>query len=343
MLHRVAALVTPPQSTFELGCVAEVFGIDHPGVETRYSFRVCAEEPGAVATKAGYRMFVEHGLGLLAQADSVFLTGWPDRKARLSPRLARALTEAHERGARIVGVCSGAFLLAAVGLLDGRTATTHWRMADELARCYPDVTVQPDALYVDHGDVATSAGTGAAIDLALELVRRDFGAAYANDIARHMVLPPHRDGGQRQYSRVPPTRDGGDQRALSPVLEWAEANLHRPISIDELAERAAVSPRTLARLFDRRLGTTPGRWLLRRRVQEACALLERTDATIESVASATGFPDTSNFRRRFADEMGTTPSAYRRTFSVPRRSTPRSRSSLAMGLATRNDAASPAE
>ncbi|GAB3973764.1 helix-turn-helix domain-containing protein [Actinoallomurus acanthiterrae] len=313
-LHRAVAVVVPPQSTFELGCVAEVFGIEHPGVPTRYSFDVCAEEPGALATKAGYRMLVEHGLELVAEADSVFVTGWPDRAARPSPALTEALTGAHARGARVVGVCSGAFALAATGLLDGRTATTHWRMAEELARRYPKVEVRPHALYADHGDVATSAGTGAAIDLALELMRRDFGAAYAAEVARHMVLPPHRDGGQRQYARASPRRDVPEEERLSSILEWAEAHLHEPITVGRLSAHGAVSPRTLARLFERHLGTTPGKWLLHRRIQEACTLLERTDAPVEAVAAAAGFADPSNFRRRFADELGTTPSAYRRTF-----------------------------
>ncbi|WAL66386.1 helix-turn-helix domain-containing protein [Amycolatopsis cynarae] len=315
--HRVVAVVTPPQSTFELACVAEVFGIEHPGVPTRYSFDVCAETPGALPTKAGYRMLIEHGLDVLGTADSVFVTGWPDRLAQPSPELARALTDAHARGARIVGICSGTFALAAIGLLDGREATTHWRMAEELQARYPRVAVRPHALYVDHGDVATSAGTGAAVDLALELVRRDFGAAYAADIARHMVLPPHRDGGQRQYSWTPPDRNAPEQETLAAILAWAEENLHRPIVNDDLATRGAVSSRTLARLFDRHLGTTPGKWLLRRRIEQARALLERTDAPVAAIGAATGFPDSSNFRRRFSEEVGTTPGSYRRTFGHP--------------------------
>lgn len=316
-LHRVVAVVTPPQSTFELGCVAEVFGIEHPGVPARYSFDVCAETPGALPTKAGYRMLVEHGLDVLGTADSVFVTGWPDRAARPSPEFTQALIKAHVRGARIVGICSGTFALAAIGLLDGRDATTHWRMVEELAVRYPAVTVRPHALYVNHDDVATSAGTGAAIDLALELVRRDFGAAYAADVARHMVLPPHRDGGQRQYSWAPPHRDAPEQETLTRILDWAGENLHRPISVEDLAAQGAISPRTLARLFDRHIGTAPGKWLLRRRIEQARALLERTDATVAAIGAATGFPDPSNFRRRFADEVGTTPSDYRRTFAQP--------------------------
>jgi AraC family transcriptional activator FtrA len=315
-MHGVVAVVVPPQSTFELACVAEVFGIEHPGVEPRYSFDVCTETPGLVPTKAGYRIMIEHGLELVGAADSVFVTGWPDRSARPSRELSGALIAAHAEGTRIVGICSGAFVLAAIGLLDGRTATTHWRMCDELATEFPQVQVQPAALYVDHGDVATSAGTGAAIDCALELVRRDFGVGHAADIARHMVLPPHRTGGQRQYARVPVRTTTTDDQALATTLDWAEANLHRAITRDDLATHAAVSTRSLARLFDQHLGTTPGRWLIRRRIDQARALLERTDATIDSVARAVGFRDTSNFRRRFADEIGTTPGNYRRTFGI---------------------------
>ncbi|MFF1817815.1 GlxA family transcriptional regulator [Kribbella sp. NPDC058245] len=313
----MVAVVIPPHSPFELGCVAEVFGIEHPGVPDHYRFDVCAETPGVLPTKVGYGMLIERGLDLLDTADSVFVTGWPDRAAHPSSRLAEALVAAHTRGARIVGICSGAFALAAVGLLDGRAATTHWRMADELTARYPSVLVQPHALYVDHGDVATSAGTGAAIDLALALVRRDFGAAHAADIARHMVLPPHREGGQHQYHQVAPHRDTPEQGTLARILDWAGQNLHRPISIDELAAQGAVSPRTLARLFDRHLGTTPGKWLLRRRIEQARVLLERTDTPVAAIATATGFGDPSNFRRRFTDEVGTTPTNYRHTFTQP--------------------------
>lgn len=316
-LHQVVALAVPPQSPFELASVAQVFGVEHPDVPVRYAFEVCAETPGTVPVMAGCPLQVEHGLELLDGAGTVIVTGWPDHGARPSDELIAALRSARTRGARVVGLCSGAFVLAAAGLLDGRTATTHWRMADELADLYPRVTVRPDELYVDHGDVATSAGTGAAVDLALALVRRDLGAAHAAEIARHMVLPPHRDGGQRQYSRLAPRPGGATEDTLAAVIAWAEANLHRPIGVDDMAAHGAVSPRTLARLFERGLGVAPGRWLLRRRIETARTLLERTDATVETVAAACGFADLSNFRRRFAAETGTTPGRYRRVFSTP--------------------------
>ncbi|MFC4913485.1 GlxA family transcriptional regulator [Actinomadura gamaensis] len=315
--HRVVALAVPPQSPFELASVAQVFGVEHPGGPGHYSFEVCAETPGNVEVMAGCPLFVEHGLDRMDMADTVIVTGWPDHGARPSEALVARLQAAHGRGARVVGLCSGAFALAAAGLLDGRDATTHWRMADELAERYPSVTVRPDELYVDHGDVATSAGTGAAVDLALALVRRDVGAAHAAEIARHMVLPPHRDGGQRQYSRLAPRPESAAEETLASVIAWAEANLHRPIGVPDLAAHAAVSPRTLARLFERGFGVAPGRWLLRRRIETARTLLERTDATVDAVAGACGFSDTSNFRRRFAAETGTTPGRYRRVFSTP--------------------------
>ncbi|MEV4252088.1 helix-turn-helix domain-containing protein [Spirillospora sp. NPDC049652] len=315
--HRVVALAVPPQSPFELASIAQVFGVAHPDVPARYSFTVCAETPGPVPTIAGCPLFVEDGLDAMDAADTVVIAGWPDHAARPSGGLVAALRRAHARGARIAGLCSGAFALAATGLLDGRSATTHWRMADELADLYPKVAVRPDELYIDHGDVATSAGTGAAVDLALALVRRDLGAAHAAEIARHMVLPPHRDGGQRQYSRLTPRPGRAAEETLASVIAWAEANLHRPIGVEDLAAHGAVSPRTLARLFERGLGVAPGRWLLRRRIEAARTLLERTDATVEDVAAACGFPDLSNFRRRFAAETGTTPGRYRRMFSTP--------------------------
>ncbi|MCP2335629.1 GlxA family transcriptional regulator [Actinomadura rupiterrae] len=316
MVHRVVALAVPPQSPFEMASVAQVFGVEHPDAPARYAFTVCAETPGPVEVMAGCPLFVEHGLEAMDEADTVIVTGWPDHAARPSGGLVEGLRAAHARGARVVGLCSGAFALAGAGLLDGRAATTHWRMADELAALYPKVDVRQDELYVDHGDVATSAGTGAAVDLALALVRRDFGAAHAAEIARHMVLPPHRDGGQRQYSRLAPEPEHPAEETLAKIVEWAEANLHRPITVADMAAQGAVSARTLARLFERGFGVAPGRWLLRRRIETARTMLERTDATVDAVASACGFADPSNFRRRFAAETGTTPGRYRRVFST---------------------------
>jgi AraC family transcriptional activator FtrA len=315
-LHRVVALVMAPQSTFELACAAEVFGVSRPGLPARYAFTVCAERPGPVSTLAGYDMLVSEGLQALDAADTVVVPGWqrPDEPA--SPAVLDAARRAHRRGARIAAICSGAFLLAQAGLLDHRRATTHWRMAAELATRFPDVTVEPDTLYVDLGDVATSAGTAAGIDLCLHLVRADHGAAYAAQVARHMVMPPHREGGQLQYAAPAPA--GWPLDSLAPILDWAAERLHEPITVDDLAVRARVSPRTLARRFAGQLGVSPGRWLLQQRVAAAQALLEETDLPLEAIAARVGLSSATNLRRRFHSMMRTTPAAYRRSFGRPK-------------------------
>ncbi|MFG3619334.1 GlxA family transcriptional regulator [Nocardia sp. NPDC047654] len=311
-MHRVVALVRPVQSTFELGCAAEVFGTERAGVPQYYEFEVCAETPGPVATTSGYALSVSRGLSALASADTVLIPGWAPVDAPLPDRVRRALLRAHARGARLVTICSGVFALARTGLLDGRSATTHWARAAQLAREFPKVRVEPDVLYVDHGDVATSAGAGAGIDLCLHLVRRDHGAAHAALIARHMVMPPHREGGQIQYAPPPPPAD-----ALDGLLEWAGARLGTPLSVGDLAARLSVSPRTLARRFADQLGTSPGAWLLSRRVAEARLLLEETDLPVEAIAARVGLTSAVNLRRRFRAQVGTTPGAYRRAFRNP--------------------------
>ncbi|GAA4199668.1 transcriptional regulator FtrA [Streptosporangium oxazolinicum] len=311
-VHRVVALVLPPQSTFELACAAEVFGVRRPGLPVRYEFEVCAEHPGQMPTLAGYDMAVTAGLAALDAADTVVIPGWQRPDTPASPAVVRALRLAHRRGARTVAICSGAFLLAQAGLLDHRRATTHWRMAAELAARFPDVQVDPDTLYIDHGDVATSAGTAAGIDLCLHLVRADQGAAYAAQVARHMVMPPHREGGQLQYAAPPPT--GHPPGSLAPVLDWVTERLHEPLSADDLASRAGVSPRTLARRFAEQLGVSPGQWLLGKRIAAAQALLEETDLPVEAIAVRVGLSSATNLRRRFHRALRTTPTAYRRAF-----------------------------
>ncbi|MFD6418300.1 helix-turn-helix domain-containing protein [Streptomyces sp. NPDC060194] len=319
--HRVVALVLPPQSTFELACAAEVFGLRRPGTANPYAFSVCAERPGAVPTLAGYDMLVPHGLDALRTADTVVVPGWQRPDAPVPAAVVDALREAHGRGARIAAMCSAAFVLAQAGLLAGRAATTHWRLAALFAARYPDVAVEADTLYVDHGDVATSAGTAAGIDLCLHLVRRDQGAGYAAHVARHMVMPPHREGGQLQYG-VP---EGAHARAaapaavppsLAPVLDWAGERLHLALGVDDLAARAGVSSRTLARRFEEQLRVSPGRWLLQRRVSAARVLLEETTLPVEAVAVRVGLSSAANLRRRFRGLVGTTPAAYRRAFGA---------------------------
>lgn len=310
--HRVAVLVKSPQSPFELGCAVEVFGTSRPDLPNRYDLWVCTERPGKVATTAGYGMLVSAGLSTLDTADTVLIPGWLPIDAPLSPEVRHALLRAHERGARLVSICTGAFALARTGLLDGRAATTHWRRTEELRNRFPRVQVDPDVLYVDHGDIATSAGAGAGIDLCLHLVRADHGAAYAARLARYMVMPPHREGGQAQYAPTPTPATGGD--SLAALLHWTLGRLDRPIGLADMAAEAGLSPRTLARRFDEQLGTTPGRWLLAQRITAARALLEETDLPIDSIAARVGLGSATNLRRRFHQAVGTTPAAYRRTF-----------------------------
>ncbi|MER5425820.1 helix-turn-helix domain-containing protein [Streptosporangium roseum] len=311
-VHRVVALVLPPQSTFELACAAEVFGVSRPGLPARYDFEVCAERRGSVSTLAGYHMAVDQGLSALAAADTVVIPGWQHSGQPAPPAVIDALRQAHRRGARVVAICSGAFLLAQAGLLDHRRATTHWRMAAELADRFPDVQVEPDTLYIDLGDVATSAGSAAGIDLCLHLVRADHGAAYAAQIARHMIMPPHREGGQLQYATHASTDRLPD--SLAPVLDWAAERLHEPLTVDDLAARARVSTRTLARRFADQLGVSPGRWLLRQRVTAAQALLEESDLPVETIATRVGLSSATNLRRHFHSMVHTTPATYRRSF-----------------------------
>ncbi|GAA2440605.1 helix-turn-helix domain-containing protein [Actinomadura vinacea] len=314
--HRVVALLNPPQSPFELACAAEVFGTVRQDVPAHYDFRICAERPGPLQTTVGYAMLVDAGLTALREADTVIVPGWQPAGAPVPPTVTEALRAAHRRGARIVAICTGAFVLAQAGLLDGRRATTHWRQAAQLAAAFPEVRVDPDVLYVDHGDVATSAGTGAGIDLCLHLVRSDHGAAYAAQIARNMVLPPHREGSQLQYVTQPaPARA---DESLAPLLEWASSQLDTRLTVGRLAERAGLSSRTLARQFTEQLGTSPGQWLLGQRLDAARVLLEQTDLPVEAIATRVGLASAVNLRRRFRAHLGTTPGAYRRTFSETR-------------------------
>ena len=307
MPHRVVALVTPPQGIFELACAREVFARS-----PHYSFSVCTETPAAVGTGDGFALLVDADLGALDDADTVIVPGWR-REDAPSPAILDALRRAHGRGARLATICGGAFALAATGLLDGRTATTHWAGADQLAAKFPLVRVDPAVLYVADADIATSAGAGAGIDLCLHLVRTDFGAAHAAELARHLVMPPHRDGGQAQFiapAAAPPPLDD----AFGELLDWVSGRLAEPISVEDMAARLRVSERTLARRFAEALGTSPGQWLLGRRINAARALLEQTDLSVDAIALRVGLASATNLRRRFHRALRTTPAAYRRSF-----------------------------
>ncbi|MEU0625389.1 helix-turn-helix domain-containing protein [Streptomyces rubiginosohelvolus] len=312
--HHVVALLNDPQSPFELACAAEVFGGVHTEAPARYTFEVCARRTGPLPTTAGHPLLVESGLEALRRADTVVVPGWQPPGGPVPDDVLDALRAAHRRGARIVSICTGAFVLAQAGLLDGRRATTHWRRTGQLAAAFPEVSVAEDVLYVDHGDVATSAGSGAGIDLCLHLVRSDLGSSYAAQVARSMVLPPHRDGSQLQYAPPPTPTGPGTDASLAPVLEWALTRLAADLSVGRLAAYAGLSPRTFARRFVRQVGVSPGQWLLQQRIDAARSLLERTDLPVETVAARVGLSSAVNLRRRFRTAVGTTPGAYRRLF-----------------------------
>lgn len=314
-MHRVVALVRPVQSTFELGCAAEVFGMVRPEVPQHYEFAICTERPGPVPTTAGYVIDVPRGLSALDGADTVIIPGWLPVEAPLTAPVRTALLDAHARGARLATICSGVYALARTGLLDGRTATTHWARAEWFREEFPDVSVEPNALFVDHGDVATSGGAGAGIDLCLHLVRKDHGAAHAALVARHMVMSAPRDDQPSPYAPV--TSPPGE--GLADVLTWAVEHLDEISGVDDLADQLNVSLRTLARRFSGELGTSPGAWLQARRVAAARTLLEQTDLPVEAIAPRVGLSSAVNLRRRFRQHMGTTPGAYREAVRAPSR------------------------
>ena len=313
----VSVLAYEGMSVFETGIVTEVFGLPRPEFDVPwYELTVCAETPGTVRLVGGATLHTGHGLDAFAAAGTLIVPGVADVHADPTPALTGALRAAHRRGARIVSICSGAFALAGAGLLDGRRATTHWRYADLLARRHPAVRVDPDVLYVDDGDILTSAGSAAGLDLCVHLVRRDHGPTVANAVARRLVVPPHREGGQAQFIESPVPGDPEDDR-LAASMSWALANLGTPITVDRLARQAHMSARTYLRHFARTTGTTPIRWLIDRRVQASLPLLETTTVPIEEVATTVGFETAVTFRHHFTAAMRTSPSAYRRAFTRP--------------------------
>ncbi|MEU4694212.1 transcriptional regulator FtrA [Actinoplanes sp. NPDC023714] len=310
----VAVLAFDGMSVFEIGIVSEVFGLPRPEFDFPwYDLTICAETPGPVRVVGGATLRTDHGLDRFAAADTVIVPGVPDVRAAPSPALVAALRAAHDRGARIMSICSGAFALAGAGLLDGRRATTHWRYAEELRARYPSVEVDADVLYLDDGRVLTSAGSAAGLDLCLHVIRLDHGPTVANAVARRLVVQPHRDGGQAQFVEAPVAADPSDDR-LARSMEWAVANLTENITVDVLARRAHMSPRTYLRHFTRATGTSPIRWLITQRVHASLPLLESGTTPIEEVATAVGFETAVTFRHHFGQTMRTSPSSYRRAF-----------------------------
>ena len=309
MIRDVAVLVTDGVAPFELGVLCEVFGVDRTddGLPP-FDFAVCSPDGGPVQTSTGFAITPGHGLDRLGSADLVAVPAMPRGSA--PEAVLQALRDAVARGARVLSVCTGAFVLGEAGLLDGRRCTTHWRHSCDLEEAFPDAKVDCDVLYVEDGPVITSAGTAAGIDACLHLVREEFGARAATALARRMVVPPHRDGGQAQYVETPVAPAPAE--SLQPLLEWLLGHLDEEHTVESLAARALLSPRTFARRFKDETGTTPYSWLSTRRVELAARLLEESDEAVERIAVRAGFGGAAAMRHHFLQVRGTTPQAYRK-------------------------------
>jgi AraC family transcriptional activator FtrA len=308
----VAALAYNGLCTFEFGIVVELFGRPRPELERWYDFMVCSAEHGPLTAAGGVQVTPRAGLAALERADTIVIPGWRDVEAPPPRAVVDALVRAYERGARIVSICSGVFVLAATGLLTGRRATTHWRHVASLARQYPLVRIDPDVLYVDEDRLMTSAGSAAGIDLGLYIIHQDFGSGVANHVARGLVMPPHREGGQAPYMPRPVGDD--DRPWLSHLCEWAVRRLSEPLTLDRCAAHARVSKRTLSRRFAEATGSSPGAWLIRLRVSHAKDLLETTAHSIEQIAADCGFGSAATLRHHFRQQVRTTPTSYRARF-----------------------------
>ncbi|GCE77070.1 AraC family transcriptional regulator [Cellulomonas biazotea] len=313
-MRTVAVIAFDGISPFHLAVPSAVFGA-RPLRGEAYDVRVCAGSPGPLRTEAGYTVTVEHGLDLLTTADLVVVPSW-DVTREPPDDLRAALVAAHARGARLVGLCLGTFVLAATGLLDGREAATHWHAAPDLARRHPDVRVRDDVLWCDLGDVVTSAGVAAALDCCLHVVRSDLGAQVAADVARSLVLAPHRDGSQAQFVPTPVAPAGGAD-AVGRAMAWAVQRLDAPVDLDAWAAHAHVSRRTFTRQFRARTGTSPTAWLLDQRLDRARVLLEQGDEPVEVVARRAGFGTAASLRAHFSRRFRTSPRQHRATFRAP--------------------------
>jgi transcriptional regulator GlxA family with amidase domain len=328
--HHIAVFALDGVIPFELGIPLRIFGgarsqaeggADDPEGALLYEVATCSLRPGLVRTDADFPIVVEHGLAALAEADTVVVPAshelGPVYTEGVLPAPLAAAFAAIRPDARIMSICTGSFLLAAAGLLDGRPATTHWTSTDHFQQVFPQVKVDPDVLYVDDGDILTSAGVAAGIDLCLHVVRRDFGTAVANAVARHTVVPPHREGGQAQYIRrpLPEPQLAGTEQARA----WARTRLDQPLSLRQLAERESMSVRTFTRRFREEVGVSPGRWLTQQRVEYARQLLESTDLSIDQIARQAGFGTGASMRQHLQVALGVSPTTYRRTFQSPGR------------------------
>jgi transcriptional regulator GlxA family with amidase domain len=306
--HRVAVLALDHVVDLDLAIPVQIFG---PGRRPRYQLTLCGTADH-VSTSSGLQIATPRGLADLASADTVIVPGYSPHRPAPSPEVLDQLGTAYTRGARVASICTGAFALAAAGLLDGRWATTHWVAIDDLRADYPAVRIQPNVLFVDEGQIATSAGMCCGIDLCLHLIRNDHGAGYANSVAREIVAPPRRSGGQAQFVPAPTART--DDRSLAATRSWALANLAAPLTARDLARHARLAERTFARRFRAESGTTPLQWILDARIDAARELLETTALGLAAISAQTGFGTPDNLRLRFRQRLGTTPSQYRATF-----------------------------
>ena len=310
---RVAVLVLPSVVPFDLGVPVQVFGYPRTDLGAqRYEMTVCGARPGVVPTSGGFAITAEHGLEALAEAHTVVVPGIDDLDLTIPPEVCRALADAHARGARLVSICTGAFVLAAAGLLDGRRATTHWIDVPAFRARFPRVTCDPDVLYVDEGSILTSAGVAAGIDLCLHVVRADHGAAVANAVARRLVVPAHRSGGQAQFVRRAVA--AREDRPLDATRAWVLVRLGEPITVGGMAAHAGMPLRSFTRRFTAETGTSALRWLLRERLGAAQQQLEECDDSVQQVAARCGFGSAVSLRAHFQREFRTSPLAYRRAF-----------------------------
>lgn len=321
--HRVAVLALDGVIAFELGIPARIFETAKgPDGEPLYEVATCTVDGGPATTSTDFRITVDHGPGLLERADTVIVPaangmGAPFTEGRLTAPQAAALARIRP-GARVVSICTGAFVLASAGLLDGRPATTHWRHTDRFARLFPKVRLDPDVLYTDDGDVLTSGGVAAGVDLCLHLVRRDHGGAVANQVARACLVPPWREGGQRQYVDLHVPSAATPAGSTAAARSWALDHLAEPLALSALADRAGMSVRTFTRRFREETGSSPGQWLTLQRTARARELLERTDLSIDQVARESGFGTAASLRLQLRGRLDVPPSTYRRTFrSIP--------------------------
>jgi len=314
MSHRVVALAYDRLCTFEFGCTVELFALPRPELAVPwYEFAVCAAERGPLRAAGGVQLSGAKGLKLLDSADTIVVPGWRSPEEPPPPALLERLERAYRRGARLCSICSGVFVLAAAGVLDGKRATTHWKYAQQLAARYPRIRVEPNALYVDEGQVITSAGSAAGIDMLLHLVRRDFGARIANQVAQRLVAAPHREGGQAQFVPRPVARD--ERGRLAELLDFIRAHPAAPHTLRSLAARAAMSTRTLQREFRAATGQAPYDWIIGERIARARELLESTRLASDTIAARVGMGSAESLRHHFRRRIGTTPARYRARFT----------------------------